>query len=106
MHELFLWVLFILSAVIWQIGLAYKIFSKNKHYINADPVKISPPKDFQDVFKDKPNYAKVKPPSAVEIDIKKTLKIDKPDITSLKSDEVIKGKVKNKKDQLRKLRNG
>ena len=106
MTELFLWILFILSAVIWQIGLAYKIFSKDKQYIGADPIELIPEDDFQDVFKDEPKYAKVKPPSAVEIDIKKNLKIDNADTTSLKSDEVIKGKVKTKKDQLRALRNG
>lgn len=103
MPEFFLWILFIISAVIWQVGLAYKLFSR-KHDIN--PVNLSPPKDFQDVFKDKPKYAKAKPPTAVEIDIMKNIKIDSADTTSLKSDEVIKGKVKTKKDQLRALRNG
>ena len=98
--------MFILSAVIWQIGLVYKIFSKDKHYIGPNPIELIPEDDFQDVFKDEPKYAKVKPPSAVEIDIKKNLKIDNADTASLKSDEVIKGKVKTKKDQLRALRNG
>ena len=103
MHELFLWVLFILSAVIWQIGLAYKLFS---HKNDNNQINIAPPQDFQDIFIDEPKYTKVKPPTAVEVDIKKNLKIDNADTTSLKSDEVIKGKVKTKKDQLRALRNG
>ena len=89
--------------MIWQIGLVYKLFSHKR--VN-NPINIPQPQDFQDIFKDEPKYAKVKPPTAVEIDIKKNLKIDNADMTSLKSDEVIKGKVKNKKDQLRALRNG
>ena len=89
--------------MIWQIGLVYKLFSHKR--VN-NPISISQSRDFQDIFKDEPKYAKVKPPTAVEIDIKKNLKIDNADMTSLKSDEVIKGKVKNKKDQLRALRNG
>ena len=72
----------------------------------SNPINISQPQDFQDIFKDEPQYAKVKSPTAVEIDIKKNLKIDNADTTSLKTDEVIKGKVKTKKDQLRALRNG
>lgn len=83
--------------------MVYKLFS---HKSSNTPVNISQPQKYQDVFKDEPNYAKVKQPTAVEIDIKKNLKIDNADTISLKSDEVIKGKVKTKKDQLRALRNG
>jgi hypothetical protein len=40
----------------------------------------------------------------IEVDIKKQLNISEADVSDLKSDEKIKGKVKTQKDKLKKLR--
>ena len=40
----------------------------------------------------------------VEVDVKKHINIDKAEISNIKSDEKIKGKVKTQKDKLRSLR--
>lgn len=40
----------------------------------------------------------------VEVDIKKQISITEADISDIKSDEVVKGKVRTKKDKLRSLR--
>ncbi len=42
----------------------------------------------------------------VEVDIKKQISITEADENNIKSDEVIKGKVKTKKDKLKELRRG
>ena len=50
------------------------------------------------------NTKKSKSLGPVEVDIKKHINIDKAEISNIKSDEKIKGKVKTQKDKLRSLR--
>ena len=42
--------------------------------------------------------------SPIEVDVKKNLMVGKADTTSVKMDEVVKGKVKTQKEKLKKLR--
>ena len=50
------------------------------------------------------NTKKNKSLGPVEVDVKKHINIDKAEISNIKSDEKIKGKVKTQKDKLRSLR--
>ena len=50
------------------------------------------------------NTKKSKSLGPVEVDVKKHINIDKAEISNIKSDEKIKGKVKTQKDKLRSLR--
>ena len=50
------------------------------------------------------NTKKSKSLGPVEVDVKKHINIDKAEISNIKSDEKIKGKVKTQKNKLRELR--
>ena len=50
------------------------------------------------------NTKKSKSLGPVEVDVKKHINIDKAEISNIKSDEKIKGRVKTQKDKLRSLR--
>ena len=95
----YLWILLIVSASIWQIGFAYKIFYKrpiqykieNGQHRTVESNRIQP---------------KQESIGAVEVQVDKKVKVENVETSMLTSDETIKGKVKTKKDQLRALRNG
>ena len=105
MIEVFIWILIIISATIWQIALAYKLVYKN-------PTKIITKPDVPIIKVDAGNVREAvtsqttAPIGVVDVGVDKKLKIESVDGSSIKSDEIIKGKVKTKKDQLRALRNG
>tara|TARA_R100000008_G_scaffold86667_2_gene80757 strand:- start:397 stop:699 length:303 start_codon:yes stop_codon:yes gene_type:complete len=98
--EIFIWILIIISATIWQIALAYRIFYKR-------PINVVHKSETVKAVEERvtPTQTKNKI-GVVDVGVAKKLKIEKVDGSSIKSDETIKGKVKTKKDQLRALRNG
>ena len=87
-----------ISLILWQIGIISYILL-NKFY-GRNPKKI----------------IKTSQPTAVEVDLpkksiehvdvamNKKILMDKPKVTNLKTDEVIKGKVKTQKDKLKQMR--
>ena len=87
-----------LSLTLWQVGLIIYILL-NKFY-DRNPKKI--------IQRDQPTAVEVDLPkkSVEHVDIAKNKKIimDKPKVTNLKTDEVIKGKVKTQKDKLKQMR--
>ena len=95
----YLWILLIVSASIWQIGFAYKIFYKRPIQYNVDSgqTKTVESNQIQSIQKSI---------GAVEVQVDKKVKVENVETSMLTSDETIKGKVKTKKDQLRALRNG
>ena len=91
------------SLILWQIGfiigILLKLFYKpsGKNFVSTTiPSRISA------VEVETP---KVKP-THVDIEVKKQITTEKPTTSTIKSDEVIKGKVKTQKSKLRKLTRG
>ena len=99
------------SLVLWQVVLGVYvilIWAKRNIKCNNSPVinvseTITKGYDYPiEVLKDRLEGKKMGP---VEVDVKREYKVDtKPDETSIKVDEKIKGKVKTQKDKLRDLR--
>ena len=74
------------SLLLWQIGIISYILL-NKFY-GKNPKKI----------------IQTGQPTAVDVAMNKKIIMDKPKVTNLKTDEVIKGKVKTQKDKLKQMR--
>jgi len=100
------------SLVLWQLILGVYViliwakrnikFEKTSPVINVSENKTEYPIE---VFKDILEGKKVGPSGPIEVDVKREFKVDtKPDESSVKVDEKIKGKVKTQKDKLKKLR--
>ena len=99
------------SLVLWQVVLGVYvilIWAKRNIKCNNSPVinvseTITKGYDYPiEVLKDRLEGKKMGP---VEVDVKREYKVDtKPDESSVKVDEKIKGKVKTQKDKLKKLR--
>ena len=100
------------SLVLWQLILGIYViliwakrnikFEKTSPVINVSENKTEYPIE---VFKDILEGKKVGPSGPIEVDVKREFKVDtKPDESSVKLDEKIKGKVKTQKDKLRSLR--
>ena len=100
------------SLVLWQLILGVYViliwakrnikFEKTSPVINVSENKTEYPIE---VFKDILEGKKVGPSGPIEVDVKREFKVDtKPDESSVKLDEKIKGKVKTQKDKLRSLR--
>ena len=88
-----------LSLTLWQVGLIIYILL-NKFY-DRNPKKI--------IQRDQPTAVEVDLPkkkSIGHVDVAMNIKIlmDKPKVTNLSTDEVIKGKVKTQKDKLKQMR--
>ena len=86
------------SLLLWQIGfivylLLNKFYQPKKLFtqssVRPSAVEVDLPK-----------------PKHIDIEVKKQIHTDKPTLSSIKSDEVIKGKVKTQKSKLRKLTRG
>ncbi len=92
------------SLTLWQIGfiigILLKLFYKNdkakKVFTNT-----STPKAVEVVLP-----KKTKEVGHIEIEMKKNIALQKPTKSSIKSDEVIKGKVVTQKEKLKQLRRG
>ena len=97
------------SLVLWQLVLGIYvilIWAKRNIKCNNSPViNVSETKGYDypiEVLKDRLEGKKMGP---IEVDVKREFKVDtKPDESSVKVDEKIKGKVKTQKDKLKKLR--
>ena len=87
------------SLFLWQIGIITYILL-NKFY-DRNPKKI--------IQRDQPTAVEVDLPKKksighVDVAMNKKILMDKPKVTNLKTDEVIKGKVKTQKDKLKQMR--
>ena len=86
------------SLFLWQIGIISYILL-NKFY-GKNPKKI--------IQRDQPTAVEVDLPKKsiehVDVAMNKKILMDKPKVTNLKTDEVIKGKVKTQKDKLKQMR--
>ena len=87
------------SLFLWQIGIITYILL-NKFY-GKNPKKI--------IQRDQPTVVEVDLPKKksighVDVAMNKKILMDKPKVTNLKTDEVIKGKVKTQKDKLKQMR--
>jgi hypothetical protein len=91
------------SLILWQIGFIVGILLKLFYKPNEKNfVSTSMPARIPAVEVDTP---KIKP-THVDIEVKKQITTEKPTSSTIKSDEVIKGKVKTQKSKLRKLTRG
>ena len=90
------------SLFLWQIGfiigILLKLFYKpsGKKFVstvvsNTPTVEVETPKS---------------KPSHIDVEMKKNISLQKAKVSSVKSDEVIKGKVSTQKDKLKQLRRG
>ena len=90
------------SLFLWQIGfiigILLKLFYKpsGKKFLstvvsNTPAVEVETPKS---------------KPSHIDVEMKKNISLQKAKVSSVKSDEVIKGKVSTQKDKLKQLRRG
>ena len=86
------------SLVLWQIGIISYILL-NKFY-GRNPKKIITTSQPTAVEVDLPK----KSVEHVDVAMNKKILMDKPKVTNLKTDEVIKGKVKTQKDKLKQMR--
>ena len=86
------------SLLLWQIGIITYILL-NKFY-GKNPKKI--------IQTGQPTAVEVALPKKsvehVDVAMNKKIIMDKPKVTNLKTDEVIKGKVKTQKDKLKQMR--
>ena len=91
------------SLILWQIGFIVGILLKLFYHPSGKKfVTTSIPTRIPAVEVERP---KIKP-SHVDVDMKKNIAVQKPTTVSIKSDEVINGKVKTQKSKLRKLTRG
>ena len=88
-----------LSLTLWQVGIIiYILLSK---FYDRNPKKI--------IQRDQPTAVEVDLPKKksighVDVAMNKKILMDKPKVTNLSTDEVIKGKVKTQKDKLKQMR--
>ena len=87
------------SILIWQIGIIIYILL-NKFY-GKIPKKIITTSQPTAVEVDLPKKKSVE---HVDVAMNKKILMEKPKVTNLKTDEVIKGKVKTQKDKLKQMR--
>ena len=91
------------SLILWQIGFIVGILLKLFYHPSGKKfVSTSMPTRIPVVEVELP---KIKP-TYVDIEVKKQIYTEKPTSSTIKSDEVIKGKVKTQKRKLRKLTRG
>ena len=104
LHHLIHFVMY--SLVLWQLILGIYvilIWAKRNIKCNNSPViNVSGTKEFNHSTETSKEKKDLGP---IEVDVKREFKVDtKPDESSVKIDEKIKGKVKTQKDKLKKLR--
>ena len=87
------------SLVLWQIGIISYILL-NKFY-GKNPKRIIQTGQPTAVEVDLPKKKSI---GHVDVAMNKKILMDKPKVTNLKTDEVIKGKVKTQKDKLKQMR--
>tara|TARA_R100001509_G_scaffold111139_1_gene66645 strand:- start:605 stop:901 length:297 start_codon:yes stop_codon:yes gene_type:complete len=90
------------SLFLWQIGFIIGILLKLFY-------KPSGKKFVSTVVSNKPTVEVETPkskPSHIDVEMKKNISLQKAKVSSVKSDEVIKGKVSTQKEKLKQLRRG
>ena len=90
------------SLILWQIGFIIGILLKLFY-------KPSGKKILSTVVSNTPAVEVETPkakPSHIDVEMKKNISLQKAKVSSVKSDEVIKGKVSTQKDKLKQLRRG
>ena len=90
------------SLFLWQIGFIIGILLKLFY-------KPSGKKFVSTVVSNKPTVEVETPkskPSHIDVEMKKNISLHKAKVSSVKSDEVIKGKVSTQKEKLKQLRRG
>ena len=90
------------SLILWQIGFIV-FFILKKFY---QPNKPRPQSIRATEWRPPVVEVDLPKPKHVDIEMKKQIHTEKPTLSSIKSDEVIKGKVKTQKRKLRKLTRG
>jgi uncharacterized membrane protein YraQ (UPF0718 family) len=90
------------SLLLWQIGFIIGILLK---LFYKPSEKKFVPTVAQTIPAVEVRTPKVQP-GHIDIEMKKNIAVQKPTKSSIKSDEVIKGKVKTQKDKLKQLRRG
>jgi len=88
-----------ISLILWQIGIISYILL-NKFYVR-NPKKIIKTSQPTAVEVDLPKNKSIE---HVDVDMKKNILMEKAKVSNLKTDEVIKGKVKTQKNKLKKMR--
>ena len=88
-----------LSLTLWQVGIIIYILL-NKFY-DRNPKKIIQTGQPTAVEVDLPKKKSI---GHVDVAMNKKILMDKPKVTNLSTDEVIKGKVKTQKDKLKQMR--
>ena len=88
-----------LSLTLWQVGIIIYILL-NKFY-DRNPKKIIQTGQPTAVEVDLPKKKSI---GHVDVAMNKKILMDKPKVTNLKTDEVIKGKVKTQKNKLKQMR--
>ena len=89
------------SLLLWQIGIiTYILLNKFYGKVQKQNTKILPTPKAVEVELPK----RKKQISHVDIEVKKQINTQKPTASTVKADEVIKGKVKTQKNKLKKLR--
>ena len=90
------------SLFLWQIGfivgILLKLFYKPSGKKFVSTVVPNTPAVEVEIPKSKPSH--------IDVEMKKNISLQKAKVSSVKSDEVIKGKVSTQKDKLKQLRRG
>ena len=90
------------SLFLWQIGfiigILLKLFYKPSGKKIVSTVVSNTPTVEVETPKSKPSH--------IDVEMKKNISLQKAKVSSVKSDEVIKGKVSTQKDKLKQLRRG
>jgi len=90
------------SLILWQIGFIIGILLKLFH--NPSGKKFVPTA-VQSIPAVEVRTPKIQP-GHIDVEMKKNIALQKPTKSTIKSDEVIKGKVKTQKNKLKQLRRG
>ena len=90
------------SLLLWQIGfivgILLKLFYKSSEKKFVPTVVSNTPAVEVETPKSKPSH--------IDVEMKKNISLQKAKTSSIKSDEVIRGKVSTQKDKLKELRRG
>ena len=90
------------SLILWQIGFIVGILLKLFYKPNEKKFVPTAVKSIPAVEVTAPKVQ----PGHIDVEMKKQITLQKPTVSSIKSDEVIKGKVSTQKDKLKQLRRG
>lgn len=90
------------SLILWQIGFIVGILLKLFYKPNEKKFVPTVVKSIPAVEVTTPKVQ----PGHIDVEMKKQIALQKPTTSSVKSDEVIKGKVSTQKDKLKQLRRG